>query len=182
MTAIATPTRLQGSVRKDLLLRPASGHPLAALRNKTGRARLPGGRGPRLLAALVSPSQAAALNLETIAYDAPFNATRSYNVSIYMKPQKEAEDDDAEGNAASARVNSTRIILGFPSWNGSLHYDPTLSVESAADVGYTYAGARIIAENTITPAPAAPKNGAGRAGARALLGGAAVVGALLLAL
>jgi hypothetical protein len=89
----------------------------------------PGGRRPRLFAALLSASDAAALDIQTVAFDA---AGAAYNVSVYMPAAKEQEEVDS-----GATANVTRLVLGFPYFNSSLHYDPTLSVEPATDLGYT---------------------------------------------
>ena len=123
-----------------------------------------GGREPRLLAALLSADAAAALDIETVAYDRNVAPTVAYNVTVYMKPQKEAEV--VNGTA----VNATKVLLGFPAFD-TLHYDPTVALTTPADVGY--------AVNSTAVTAAAPQNAARavRAGMHVVLG---VVAALVL--
>ncbi|KAI8476902.1 MAG: hypothetical protein J3K34DRAFT_502663 [Monoraphidium minutum] len=160
--------QVAASGKPPKLERPAAG--ARPPRAKRDRAAHPNGRAPKLFAALLSAEAAAALDLETIAYDRAVEPTAAYNVSVYMKPKKEAEE-----GADGAAVSATKLLLGFPAFD-SLHYDPTMALTTPEDVGYT-------ADTTANPeATAAPQNAAGpalRAGAGAVAG--AVMALLLLA-
>jgi len=125
----------------------------------------PAGRRPRLFASLLSTDQAAALDLQQVAFDAATNSTATYNVSIYMKPAREVE----QGEGGASR-NVARLTLGFPRFD-TLHYDPTLSVEPAADLGYTANATELAATTTVQNAARSARGGAW-AGAHALLGAA----------
>ena len=139
-------------------------------RAERGNDGAPAGRRPRLFAALLSPEAAAALDLQTVAFDKADAPTVTYNVSLLMKPAKEPEEVEGGGT-----VNSTRIILGFPAFTTSLHYDPTVSVENPTNVGYT-------AGNATVTAAAATGGAAPRAGTAPLAAGAMLGAALLMVL
>jgi hypothetical protein len=133
-------------------------------REDRGGSHGPHDRPPRLFAALLSADAAAALDIDTVAYDANVNPTVVYKVRVYMKPQKETVE--VEG----APVNMTKVLLGFPAFT-TLHYDPTVELTTPTNVGYTV-------DNTTTTAVAAKSAApAVRMGVHAALG---VVAALML--
>lgn len=87
-------------------------------------------------------------------------------MSIYLKPEKVQEALEAGAELRDV----TRVTLGFPAFD-TLHYDPTVSLEPAADLGYT-------TEEAEAEAPPV-RNGASRLALRAALGGAALLAAAL---
>lgn len=118
------------------------------------------------MALLLSPDAAAALDIDTVAYDTNVAPTQAYNVSVYMKPDLEAE------TIGNATVNVTKVLLGFPAFT-TLHYDPTVELTSPADVGYT-------TTNTSNTTAAANAASGARPGAQAALGVVAALAAVLL--
>ncbi|GBF91264.1 hypothetical protein Rsub_03584 [Raphidocelis subcapitata] len=135
----------------------------------------PQGRRPRLFAALLSADAAAALDIQTVAYDVATSPPTALNVSVYAPAAKQVEAVDG-----GASRNVSRITLGFPTFTGSLHYDPVLAVEAPAELGYTSATANATTNATTTAARGAA--GAARAPAALALCTALGAAALLLAL
>lgn len=134
----------------------------------------PNGRAPRLVAMLLSPDAAAALNIDTVAFDTNVNPTTVYNVTVYMKPNKEAEDING------TPVNTTKVLLGFPAFT-TLHYDPSVELTSPTDLGYTV-NTTAVNSTAVNSTVAAPQNGAhvARMGAQAALGAVIALVAVVL--